>query len=65
MAGADRRVTPADGEAGEELQLGEFNDVPTLSLSEARVLVEFAMAFRRDAEEKKKVPQQDRFAVPE
>ncbi|KAI5284734.1 hypothetical protein KEM52_002767, partial [Ascosphaera acerosa] len=36
-------------EAGAELKLGEFQDVPTLSLSEARLVINKVLDLRRSA----------------
>jgi len=42
------REKPAGGEeAGEELKLGEFQNVPSLSLSEARLLINAVMDHRK------------------
>ncbi|KAF2460139.1 hypothetical protein BDY21DRAFT_281199 [Lineolata rhizophorae] len=47
---------PGDEEAGADLRLGEFHGVPTLSLSEARLLITAVMDHRRaDAKKGAKV----------
>ncbi|KAI4209853.1 MAG: hypothetical protein LQ351_007271 [Letrouitia transgressa] len=42
-----REKPPGDEEAAAELKLGEFQDVPTLTLSEARLLINAVMDHRR------------------
>ena len=45
-------VTAEQEEAGNELKLGEFQSTPTLSLSEARIIIN-AVVDRRHAEKKR------------
>lgn len=42
-----REKTGGDEDAGAELKLGEFEGVPTLTLSEARLIIESILARRR------------------
>ena len=42
-----REIVAADEEAANELKLGEFNGVPTLSLSEARLLINAVIEHRK------------------
>jgi len=44
-------ITAEQEEAGNELKLGEFQSTPTLSLSEARIIIN-AVVDRRHAEKK-------------
>ena len=44
------REKPAgDEEVSSQLKLGEFQDVPTLTLSEARLLINVVMSHRKQA----------------
>ncbi|PNS15875.1 hypothetical protein CAC42_7981 [Sphaceloma murrayae] len=47
-----KRAPTGDEEAGAVLRLGEFQDVPTLSLSEARLLISAVSATRKESKKK-------------
>jgi len=50
------KTTLADEEAGNELKLGEFQNVPTLSLSAAKVLIDTVLDHRAD-QQRREIPQ--------
>jgi len=50
------KTTLADEEAGNELKLGEFQHVPTLSLSAAKVLIDTVLDHRAD-QQRREIPQ--------
>jgi DNA-directed RNA polymerase II subunit RPB4 len=43
-----REQPPGDEEATTDLKLGEFQNVPTLTLSEARAVIEAVIAHRKN-----------------
>ena len=53
--------TPGDEEASAELRLGEFQNVPTLSLSEAKLIIDTVIEKRKES---KKPFQQTEYVSP-
>src|SRR5687767_7654932 len=52
-----RELPQSELEATSELRLGEFQDVPTLSLSEARLVINKVLDLRRKGEKKIEEPE--------
>lgn len=48
MPAAQRTVAPGEEEAGAELLLGEFQGVPTLSVSEAKMVIDTLVSRRKN-----------------
>ena len=54
-----KRPITGDEEAGSTLRLGEFHDVPTLNLSEARTIINAVTKYRRNKDSETLVKTQD------
>lgn len=57
IAQRKRELPQSELEATSELKLGEFQDVPTLSLSEARLVINKVLDLRRKGEKKFEEPE--------